>query len=51
MQRVEQVPPPDVPHLMLVFIGVVTERAVVVHQINGPLFVGVLHASPVTRAR
>ena len=43
MKKMEQLPPADVHHLMLVFVDAVTERAVVILEINGPLRVGMLH--------
>ena len=43
MKKMKQLPPADVHHLMLVFVDAVTERAVVILEINGPLRVGMLH--------
>ena len=36
MKKMKQLPPADVHHLMLVFVDAVTERAVVILEINGP---------------
>jgi hypothetical protein len=43
MHKMKQLPPADVHHLMLVFVNAVTERAVVILEINGPLRVGMFH--------
>lgn len=43
MKNMKQLPPAHVHHLMLVFVDAVTERAVVILEINGPLRVGMLH--------
>jgi len=43
MKKVKQLPSADVHHLMLVFVDAVTERAVVILEINGSLRVGMLH--------
>ena len=43
MKKIEQLPPADVHHLMLVFVDAVAERAVVILEIDGPLRVGMLH--------
>jgi len=43
MKKMKQLPPADVHHLMLVFVDAVTERAVVILEINGPLRVGMFH--------
>jgi hypothetical protein len=43
MKKMKQLPPADVHHLMLVFVDAVTEWAVVIFEINGPLRVGMLH--------
>ena len=43
MKKMEQLPPADMHHLMLVFVDAVTERAVVILEINRPLRVGMLH--------
>ncbi len=43
MKKMKQLPPADVYHLMFVFVDAVTERAVVVLEINGPLPVSMFH--------
>ena len=43
MKMMKQLPSVDVHHLMLVFVDAVTERAVVILEIDGSLRVGVLH--------
>lgn len=43
MKKMKQLPSADVHHLMLVFVDAVTERAVVILEINGSLRVGMLH--------
>ncbi len=43
MKKMKQLPSAEVHHLMLVFVDPVTERAVVILEINGSLRVGMLH--------
>lgn len=43
MKRIKQIPSVDVLHLMIVFVGVVTERAAVVPEFCGSFCVGVPH--------
>ncbi len=43
MKKMKQLPSSDMHHLMLVFVDAVTERAVVILEIDGSLRVGVLH--------
>jgi hypothetical protein len=43
MKKMKQLPSAHVHHLMLVFVDAITERAVVILEINGSLRVGMLH--------
>jgi hypothetical protein len=51
MKRIEQVPSADVLHLMFVFVRVFAERAAVLPEPDGSLFVGVLHGVSSTQLK